>query len=120
MMRKPSTSARREEGSMGRCRSIAQVCCCIAAGILSVTVVTSAASAQALGNDRKGAFTAGPLALKDQGSFFIGGVNKSTIYATTSTPTPPFGSPPGTAPVNASITIGQMYVQFQIPEGWNP
>jgi hypothetical protein len=93
---------------MGRCRSIAQVCCGLTTGILSVAVVTSA-SAQALGNDRKGAFTAGPLALKDQGSFFIGGVNKTTQYATNST-----------AGTNQSIAIGQMYVQFQIPEGWNP
>ncbi len=95
-----------------------QVTRALAAAALVALVATSV-SAQAIGKGREGAFTAGPLNLKDQGSFFIGGVNKSTIYATTSTPTGPGGSPPGTPPVNASIVIGQMYVQFQVPEGWN-
>ena len=50
-----------------------------------------------------------PLVIEDQGSFFIGGVPKVTSYATlpaANTPNPPAPN---------QITIGQMYVQFQIP-----
>ena len=104
---------------MKQCRRLSRYISCGFSAVALIAVATTSASAQALGKGREGAFTAGPLNLKDQGSFFIGGVNKSTIYATTSTPTGPGGSPPGTPPVNASIVIGQMYVQFQIPEGWN-
>jgi hypothetical protein len=48
-----------------------------------------------------------PLVIEDQGSFFIGGVPKVTSYATV----------PGPNQVMTpnQITIGQMYVQFQIP-----
>ena len=59
-------------------------------------------------------FLTGPLMIEDQGSFFIGGVPKITEHATI----PP---PPGTTPAPGApggphqITIGQMYVQFQIP-----
>src|SRR5215211_1303726 len=73
-----------------------------------LATVAPSASAQALGKGREGAFTGGPLNLKDEGSFFVGGVPKTTMYATSST-----------AGDNASIMIGQMYVQFQIPQGWN-
>jgi len=69
-------------------------------------------------------FLTGPLVIEDQGSFFIGGVPKVTDYSTL----PPAPGTPGIAP-NApiqpgppaatsaphQITIGQMYVQFQIP-----
>ena len=51
-----------------------------------------------------------PLVLEDQGSFFIGGVPKVTNYA--STPPP---NNPNQAPAPNQITIGQMYVQFEIP-----
>ena len=62
----------------------------------------------------------GPVTIEDQGSFFIGGVTKVTQYAAA-----PFG-PPGQAaaqPAPQQITIGQMYVQYQIPSkrsgpGW--
>ena len=65
-------------------------------------------------------FMAAPVTIEDQGSFFIGGVIKVTEHAAI-----PF-APPGQAapaPVPQQITIGQMYVQFQIPErksgpGW--
>src|SRR5215216_5463615 len=77
--------------------------------MLLLAAVATRASAQALGKGREGAFTSGPLNLKDEGSFFVGGVPKTTTYATNST-----------AGDNASIMIGQMYVQFQIPQGWNP
>ena len=93
---------------MGQCRRLTrQVSCGLAAAVFTA-VMTTGASAQALGKGREGAFTSGPLTLKDQGSFFIGGVNKTTQYATNST-----------AGNNASIVIGQMYVQFQIPQDWN-
>jgi hypothetical protein len=54
----------------------------------------------------------GPVTLVDQGSFFIGGVTKVSEHAAVP------GAPPG-QPVPAQtpqqITIGQMYVQFQVP-----
>ena len=49
-----------------------------------------------------------PLVIEDQGSFFIGGVPKVTNYATLPAPNAPNPAP-------NQITIGQMYVQFQIP-----
>ena len=64
-------------------------------------------------------FLTAPLTIEDQGSFFVGGVKKITDHASVATPVP--GSPP---PSDAphQITIGQMYVQFQIPArkygGW--
>src|SRR5437762_7338501 len=51
-----------------------------------------------------------PLVIEDQGSFFIGGVPKVTNYATV-----PPANAPNAAPTPNQITIGQMYVQFQIP-----
>jgi hypothetical protein len=54
----------------------------------------------------------GQLVLEDQGSFFIGGVAKVTDHATV--PVAPPGQP-APAPTPQQITIGQMYVQFQIP-----
>jgi len=65
-------------------------------------------------------FLSGPLTLEDQGSFFIGGVPKISEHAAI-----PFAPPnqPAPAPAPQKITIGQMYVHFQIPErksgpGW--
>src|SRR2546426_9055750 len=52
-------------------------------------------------------FLTKPLVIEDQGSFFIGGVPKVTDYATVPGPNQP-NTPNQT-------TIGQMYVQFQIP-----
>jgi hypothetical protein len=65
-------------------------------------------------------FMGGPVTLEDQGSFFVGGITKVTEYA--STPLAPPGQPPP-GPTPQQITIGQMYVQFQIPanrtgSGW--
>jgi hypothetical protein len=51
----------------------------------------------------------GQVTLEDQGSFFIGGVTKVTEHAAV-----PFG-PAGQKPTPQQITIGQMYVQFQVP-----
>ena len=52
-------------------------------------------------------FLTKPLVIEDQGSFFIGGVPKVTNYATV--------PGPNQQPAPNQITIGQMYVQFQIP-----
>ena len=48
----------------------------------------------------------GPLTIKEQGSFFVGGENKTITQ-------PGFG--PNAAPTSGDITVNQMYVQFQIP-----
>src|SRR5262245_35577665 len=74
------------------------------------------------GQEKPRRFLTAPLVIEDQGSFFIGGVQKVTDYATLPTPPAP-GGPPPPAPGPHQITIGQMYVQFQIPEkkyatGW--
>jgi len=58
-------------------------------------------------------FMGGPVKLEDQGSFFVGGVTKITEYA--SAPFVPPGQTAPPAPTPQQITIGQMYVQFQIP-----
>jgi len=57
-------------------------------------------------------FLTKPLTIEDQGSFFIGGVPKVTNYASPANPNAP--------PVPNQITIGQMYVQFQIPARKKP
>ena len=53
-------------------------------------------------------FLTKPLVIEDQGSFFIGGVPKVTNYATV--------PGPNQQPAPNQITIGQMYVQFEIPQ----
>src|SRR4029434_4868296 len=72
----------------------------------------------------------GQLVLEDQGSFFVGGVAKITDYAAIPVAAPgqqaatatshaaiPVAPPGQQAPLPTpqQITIGQMYVQFQIP-----
>src|SRR2546428_4651421 len=62
-------------------------------------------------------FLTAPLTIEDQGSFFIGGVPKVTDYATVVSPPAP-GTAAATTPAPLQphqITIGQMYVQFEIP-----
>lgn len=58
-------------------------------------------------------FMAAPVTIEDQRSFFIGGVTRVTDLAAV-----PFAPPgqPVLAAVPQQITIGQMYVQFQIPQ----
>ena len=48
----------------------------------------------------------GPLTIKSQGSFFVGGENKTITQ-------PGFG--PNAPATSGDITVNQMYVQFQIP-----
>jgi hypothetical protein len=55
-------------------------------------------------------FLTKPLVIEDQGSFFIGGVPKVTSFATVPPP-----NTPNQANTPNQITIGQMYVQFQVP-----
>src|ERR1700685_1752283 len=75
--------------------------------ILLVAMAGTAATQQA---PKIKKFLTKPLVIEDQGSFFIGGVPKVTNYA--SAPTP---NNPAQAPAPNQITIGQMYVQFEIP-----
>jgi len=72
-------------------------------------VISGAASALTLQaqEPRSRKFLKKPLVIDDQGSFFIGGVPKVTTYATV------LG--PNQVMTPNQITIGQMYVQFQIP-----
>src|SRR5712671_1979566 len=80
----------------------------VAAGLGStflLAAMTAGVLAQENGKTRK--FLKKPLVIEDQGSFFIGGVAKVTSYATV--------PPPNQTLAPNQITIGQMYVQFQIP-----
>jgi hypothetical protein len=79
--------------------------------VSALMVVAMAATLSAQAPAKK--FLTAPLTIEDQGSFFIGGIQKITDYA---------GVPPVPAPVAAAapvmphqVTIGKMYVQFQIP-----
>src|SRR6266481_8850642 len=74
-----------------------------------VLLVSMAAGVMAEDNRTK-KFLTKPLVIEDQGSFFIGGVPKVTNYATV-----PAANNPNQAATPNQITIGQMYVQFQIP-----
>ena len=69
-----------------------------------------AASAGAQDAPRMKRFLTKPLVIEDQGSFFVGGVPKITNYAAA-----PGAANPNQPVVPGQITIGQMYVQFQIP-----
>jgi hypothetical protein len=81
--------------------------------LLVITAVTLS------GQNRPKRFLTAPLTIEDQGSFFVGGVQKITDHASVAPPAPGTAPPP-VAP--HQITIGQMYVQFQIPArkygGW--
>ena len=76
----------------------------------SILVVTMGACVPAQEGSKIEKFLKKPLVIEDQGSFFIGGVPKVTTYATVPPP-----NAPNQAATPAQITVGQMYVQFQIP-----
>ncbi len=78
----------------------------------AILVVAMATGVSAQGGPPK-RFLGGPLTIEDQGSFFIGGVPKITNHATLPPQAP--GAAPPAAATPQQITIGQMYVQFQIP-----
>src|SRR5580765_5030558 len=84
-------------------RPIQQVVWSLISAVLLVMISTSISAQE---TSKK--FLKKPLVIEDQGSFFIGGVPKVTNFATL----PPANNPAGTP---NQITIGQMYVQFQIP-----
>jgi hypothetical protein len=80
--------------------------------VLLLVAMAASVSAQTGAKPKK--FLGGPLTIEDQGSFFIGGVPKITDHAVVPPPPAP-GAPPPPAATPQQITIGQMYVQFQIP-----
>src|SRR6187401_1309622 len=65
----------------------------------------SAAVLLALGSGAEAGFLTKNLQICDQGDFFVGGVPKTTRFA---------GSVGGSTNY-AQITVGQMYVEFQVP-----
>src|SRR6266436_2594430 len=77
--------------------------------------IAMAGSAAAQEGQKVKKFLTKPLVIEDQGSFFIGGVPKVTNYATV-----PAANNPNQAATPNQITIGQMYVQFQIPARKKP
>ena len=78
---------------------------------LALAVLLAAMTVTLAGQGYK-RFLTGPLTIEDQGSFFIGGVPKVTEHAA---PGPAAPGQPSAALLPHQITIGQMYVQFQIP-----
>src|SRR4030095_39939 len=83
-------------------------------GFLSVLLLLAAVSSVSAQEAKPKKFLTKPLTIEDQGSFFIGGVTKVTNY---SGPAPANANTP---PAPNQITIGQMYVQFQIPARKRP
>ena len=83
-------------------------------------MLLAAAAFSSYGQTPQKRFMGGPVTLVDQGSFFVGGVTKISEYAAVPGAPPGQPTPPRTP---QQITIGQMYVQFQIPQrlsapGW--
>jgi hypothetical protein len=79
---------------------------CLCAAVAIAIGAASVVAPEAQEGRKK--FLKKPLVIEDQGSFFIGGVPKVTTYAQVPLPNQP-------APTPQQITIGQMYVQFQVP-----
>ena len=79
-------------------------------GFVSVILLLAMVSSMGAQDAKPKKFLKKPLTIEDQGSFFIGGVTKVTNYAGGFGP-----ANANTPPVPNQITIGQMYVQFQIP-----
>ena len=77
---------------------------------LSFLMLALAGSLPAQEGNKMKKFLSKPLVIEDQGSFYVGGVPKVTNYAAAPAPGPNQTLTP------AQITIGQMYVQFQIPQ----
>src|SRR5580700_900578 len=77
----------------------------------TIVLIASVASTATQESPKVKKFLTKPLVIEDQGSFFIGGVPKVTYQATA-----PARVAANQAPVPNQITIGQMYVQFQIPQ----
>jgi hypothetical protein len=73
----------------------------------AVLFVVMAVSVSGQAGQKPKRFLTGPLVIEDQGSFFVGGIQKITYQAAP--------VPPNQTLAPHQITIGQMYVQFQIP-----
>ena len=86
--------------------SLSRLAWFLLSAVLLVTMVTNISGQGSNPKKKK------PLVIAEQGSFFIGGVPKVTNFATMPGANNPAGTP-------GQITIGQMYVQFQIPEKKN-
>src|SRR5262245_10185439 len=84
-------------------------------GFSAILLISIAATSVGQNGGGTKKFLSKPLVIEDQGSFFIGGVTKVTNYATVP---PPNAPNQGITP--NQITIGQMYVQFQIPARKKP
>lgn len=76
----------------------------LALSLVAVAAGCAAAAATALAQTSPAA-SPGPLVLQSQGSFFVGGEDKTITQ-------PGFGGAPAT---RGEITVNQMYVQYQIP-----
>ncbi len=86
----------------------------------ATAVLLAAAALPGHGQAQHKRFMGGPVTLVDQGSFFVGGVTKVSEYGAVPGAPPGQPTPPRTP---QQITIGQMYVQFQVPQrlaapGW--
>jgi hypothetical protein len=90
-----------------RNRFARKAACCL---VCVIPLVGMTANAATLEGPKLKKFLTKPLVIEDEGSFFIGGVPKVTNYAIVPAP----GSP-NPVPAPNQITIGQMYVEFQIP-----
>src|SRR5881628_4184040 len=85
----------------------------VVCGLLaSALLLMIAGSTNAQEKQKTKKFMTKPLVIEDQGSFFIGGVPKVTNYATVPVATP---ANPNPVALPNQVTIGQMYVQFQVP-----
>src|SRR5262245_66642712 len=93
-------------------RFVQLVLWCVFSAVLLVSMV---ANVVAQNGSKTKKFLKKPLLIEDQGSFFIGGVPKVTNYATLPAP-----NSPNQALTPAQITVGPMYVQFQIPARKKP
>jgi hypothetical protein len=71
--------------------------------LTSLVIVIALAASAAVGQTKN---KPGPLTIKEQGSFFVGGEDKTITQ-------PGFG--PNAPPTSGEITVNQMYVQYQIP-----
>lgn len=70
-----------------------------------VVIVVGALAGSAPAQSQRSSKSPGPLVVKSQGSFFVGGESKTITQ-------PGFGN---AQPTSGDITVNQMYVQYQIP-----
>ena len=78
----------------------------VAYGVTATVLAATATTASAWVNPLKNPYMAEPVTLCDHGGFFVGGVPKISTYT----------QPDSQERVPHQITIGQMYVQYMIPE----